>query len=134
MYRMLYSRDEYGPAPMRRSVEPVASADAALLDEVSALSEPCARGVDFLLRMLEEQQPDTSERVGLLAGRHELYGMRIDRCRGFAMVVSFDVRRRPPWPCTYHGVLPRGIRLAEAARARAAAHLVLLNPSWEPAR
>lgn len=105
----------------------------AILAEIEGLSFDCARGVDFLLEELEEQDPDVGERCGLLGGRYELYVMRIPDCPRHAMIVSLDTARQRPWPCILHGLIPRKVRPRDAARLIASAQFKLVRPSWEPA-
>ena len=118
---------------MTRHVVTLPDHEDAILAEIGALSFDCARGVDFLLEELEEQDPDTDERCGLLGGRHELYALRIPDCPRYAMIVSLDTRRPRPWPCTLHGLVPRKARPRDAARLIVSTQFNLVRPSWEPA-
>lgn len=116
-----------------RSVAPVPEFEAEVIAEIEAVSANCVAGIDFLLEELETQDPDPDERCGLLAFRHEVYALRVPRCPQQRLVVSLDRAVAPPAPCRVHGLAPSTARPCEHGRRRAAAHLSLINPGWEPA-
>ena len=118
---------------MPRSVEPVPEFADEVLEEFRTPSTACVSGADFLLEELEEQDPDLSDRCGLLADRWEVYALSIPKCVHLMLLVSLDTRRKKPWPCVVHGLARSRMMPCEAGRHRAARHFGLINPSWEPA-
>ncbi len=119
---------------MPRPVEPVRKYRDEVLGDFDSPTTACVTGADFLLEELEEHDPDLEERCGLLAGRFELYALRIPKCAQLALIVSLDMSaRKKPWPCIVHGLANRRYRPCEIGRRKAEKHFDLVDPSWEPA-
>lgn len=117
---------------MSRKVEPVPAFLDEVLGDFAEHSTRCVAGAEFLLEELEEHDPDLSDRCGLLANRYELYALRIPDCARLVLAVSFDTSGKRPWPCIVHGLVARTARSCEVGRVRAARHLTLIDPAWEP--
>jgi hypothetical protein len=118
---------------LSRVVEPVSGYRDEVLRDFETPPTACVAGADFLIEELEQNNPDLDERCGLLNDRYEVYAVRLPDCRSYVLVVSLDTSLVQPWPCTLHGLLPSDIRPCDVGRQRAAIHLNLINPSWEPA-
>ncbi len=115
-----------------RRVAPVPAFEEAVLAELVAASVACVDGVHLLLGELETQDPDPDERCGLLAGRHEVFAMRIPRCAAARLAVSVDRAGRGGFgPVTVHGLVSSTARPCEAGRRLAEAQLGLGAPAWE---
>lgn len=104
--------------------------DTAVLDSIRSLSMVCKEGVFLLEEELGSNDPDLDERCGLLAGRHEVYALRIPGCRGQRLAVSIDLAASDPSPATLHGAVPARDACASARRL-ATQQLAPLNPTWE---
>lgn len=111
-------------------VEPVPGYEDAVLDEYRALPLPCADGFARLVDLMEQDEPGTRYRCGLIADRHELYAIPLPDCATRVMIVSVDRRVRAA-PRAIHGVC-RSSKAACGQGARIAiGQFGLVNPSWE---
>lgn len=113
-----------------RTVREAPGHEHDLLASIRRLSRACKEGVFLLEEELESNDPDLSERCGLLADRHEVYAIRIPGCRGYRLAVSIDLKSTKPPPVTIHGAIQSQEACAVAGRL-ATAQLGLINPTWE---
>ena len=102
-----------------------------MLAELVAAPVECVDGVDLLLEELEATDPPVEERCGLLAGRHEVYALRIPRHARTRLAVSIDRAPAGFGPVTVHGLVASTARPCDAARGLAERHLHLIAPAWE---
>lgn len=117
----------------RRRVAPVPAFEDAVLAEFEAATADCVDGAHMLLEELETQEPDADERCGLLAGRHEIYALRIPLCARMRLAVSIDRGVGAFGPVTVHGLVASTARPCETGRRLAETHFGLNALAWEVA-
>lgn len=104
--------------------------ETELIDSIRRLSDTCKENVLMLEEELGFNDPYLSERCGLVADRYEVFAITIPSCRGFALVVSSDLKSATPPPVMLHGAITTTGKCNNAMRLTIR-HRKLVNPTRE---